>query len=91
MLERATLLKSSAEVKGAMAQVHFSLALPEGTDEVTPHPHFGLAEHITTTRFHGDLNRQLSDENTLDIDLSIALYDYSDKSVHDDDESEVEA
>ena len=79
------------EVKGATAQVHFSLALPEGTDEVTPHPHFGLAEYITATRFHGELNRQLSDDNTLDIDLSIALYDHSDESVRDDDESEVEA
>ncbi len=91
MLQRATLLKSSAEVSGATAQVHFSLVLPEETDEVTPHPHFGLAEYITTTRFHGELNRQLSDDNTLDIDLSIALYDHSDESVHDDDESEVEA
>ena len=91
MLQRATLLKSSAEVSGATAQVHFSLVLPEGTDEVTPHPHFGLAEYITTTRFHGELNRQLSESGTLDIDLSIALYDHSDELLHDDDENEVEA
>ncbi|GAA6145573.1 HAMP domain-containing protein [Thalassolituus maritimus] len=73
MIEKASLLKATAEVRGDKAVVELNYTLKDPSEAVQEHPHLPLAEYVTSTRFGGDLTRTTNDDGNLIISLTISL------------------